>query len=181
MLGPRMALGNEDIKGLILMAGAARPLQDILVEQLTYLKSLQGPLTDKDKADLQKVKEQVALANDPKLSAEVPAKDLPLGMSAVYWLSLRSDVPAEAAKKLARPMLILQGERDYQIPLEEFHLWKKALADRKDVTFKSYPRLHHLFLEGTGVGKSQPKEYAQPGHVPVEVIEDIAGWVKARR
>jgi dienelactone hydrolase len=178
MLGPRMALGNPDIRGLILMAGPARPFGDLIVYQYEYLFSLEGPLSEKNKTELAKIKEQVARANDPKLSPEVPAKDLPLGMPARYWLSLRGDSPPDAAKKLKRPMLILQGERDYQVPLEEFQVWKKALSERKDVSFKSYPRLNHLFMEGAGTGKSQPKEYNQVGHVPMEVIDDIAGWVR---
>jgi dienelactone hydrolase len=181
MLGPRMALGNADIKGLILLAAPARPMQDIILDQFNYLASLQDKLSDADKAKLQEIKEQVARVADPKLSPETPAKDLPLGMPARYWLSLRGDLPPEAARKLARPMLVLQGERDYQVPIGEFAIWKKTLAERKDVAFKSYPKLNHLFLEGTGAGKSQPKEYSQPGHVPAEVVEDIATWVKARR
>lgn len=181
MLGPRMALGNEDIKGLILMAGPASPLQDIFLDQIIYLLSLQDTISDMDKAKLKEIKEQVARASDPKLAPATPAKDLPLGLPARYWLSLRGDSPPEAARKLMRPMLILQGERDYQVPMAEFGVWKTALAGRKDATFKSYPRLNHLFLEGAGTGTSQPSEYLQPGHVPAEVIEDIAGWVKARQ
>ena len=45
-----------------------------------------------------------------------------------------------------------------------------------DVTFKSYPKLNHLLLEGEG--KSLPAEYAQPGHIPDYVLDDIANFVK---
>jgi len=37
-------------------------------------------------------------------------------------------------------MLILQGERDYQVTMPEFARWKAALAARTDVTFHSYRR-----------------------------------------
>jgi hypothetical protein len=46
------------------------------------------------------------------------------------------------------------------------------------VTFKSYPNLHHLFMTGSGKGKSKPEEYAIAGHVDKEVIVDIAAWIK---
>ena len=46
-------------------------------------------------------------------------------------------------------MLVLQGERDYQVP-EDFANWKAALGARPDVTLKSYPALNHLFIAGTG-------------------------------
>jgi len=43
-------------------------------------------------------------------------------------------------------------------------------------TFKTYPKLDHLFIEGEG--KSLPQEYEKPGHVAEEVIADLAGWIK---
>jgi fermentation-respiration switch protein FrsA (DUF1100 family) len=100
-----------------------------------------------------------------------------LGAPASYWLDLRGYNPPEAAKALGRPMLVLQGERDYQVTLDNFEAWQKALADRKDVTFKSYPKLNHLFIEGEG--KSAPAEYQKPGHVAEAVVADVAEWIKA--
>ena len=52
------------------------------------------------------------------------------------------------------PMLILQGERDYQVTMADLHGWRDALSDRTDVTIKSYPALNHLFIAGEG--KSTP-------------------------
>ena len=76
-------------------------------------------------------------------------------------------------------MLILQGERDYQVTMAEFAKWKAALGSRRDVTFHSYPALNHLFIAGTGPGS--PAEYQVPGHVAEEVIRDMATWVLATR
>jgi fermentation-respiration switch protein FrsA (DUF1100 family) len=75
-------------------------------------------------------------------------------------------------------MLLLQGERDYQVTMEDFQGWKAALASKRNATFKSYPALNHLFLEGTG--KSAPAEYQQVGHVPQTVIDDIVAWIRAQ-
>ena len=74
-------------------------------------------------------------------------------------------------------MLILHGERDYQVTMEDFANWKAALSDREHVRFKSYPNLNHLMLGGSGL--SQPAEYEEPGHVAPEVIDDITKWVRA--
>ena len=73
-------------------------------------------------------------------------------------------------------MLFLQGERDFQVTMKDFALWKTGLAGRKDVTFHSFPTLNHLFVAGEG--KSTEAEYRKPGHVAPEVIDDIAKWVK---
>ena len=53
-------------------------------------------------------------------------------------------------------MLILQGERDYQVTMQDFAGWRRALGSRKDVTFISYPKLNHCFIEGAG--KCTPAE-----------------------
>jgi fermentation-respiration switch protein FrsA (DUF1100 family) len=74
------------------------------------------------------------------------------------------------------PILILQGERDYQVTMGDFEGWKRAMGDLSNVTLKSYPALNHLFMEGEG--KSTPDEYLEPGNVAAEVIDDIAAWVK---
>ena len=100
-----------------------------------------------------------------------------LGMPAHYILDLRGYDPAAEAARLSVPMLILQGERDYQVSMKDFAGWKTALGGRKDVTFKSYPALNHLFE--TGEGKSTPAEYDKPGHVAAEVVDDTAKWIQA--
>ncbi len=74
-------------------------------------------------------------------------------------------------------MEILQGERDYQVTMKEFELWKSGLQGHGNVTFKSYPKLNHLFLEGEG--KSLPAEYSKPGHIPDYVFSDITDFINA--
>ena len=43
-------------------------------------------------------------------------------------------------------MLILQGERDYQVTQADLEGWRCALRGRRDVTIKSYPTLNHLVM-----------------------------------
>jgi hypothetical protein len=76
-------------------------------------------------------------------------------------------------------MLILQGERDYQVTVEDFARWNAALGPRPDITFHSYPALNHLFI--AGAGPSLPAEYQVPSHVAEDVIRDIATWIVALR
>ena len=97
------------------------------------------------------------------------------GVAAAYWLDLKGYDPAAFAKKLAMPMLILQGERDYQVTMTDFGLWKAAWA-AQGRGVKSYPALNLLFVAGEG--KSLPAEYNKPGHVAPQVIADIAAFIK---
>jgi dienelactone hydrolase len=176
---PRIGKLDSKIAGFIIMAGSARPLEDVVLEQFTYFFSLDGVITDAEKTSLEQLKSQVAKAKDPRLSPETPAADLPLGVPAAYLLDLRGYQPAESAKELKRPVLIMQGGRDYQVTDADFQLWKNALSSRKNVEFKFYEGLNHLFMEGQG--KSTPAEYERAGYVAEAVIEDIANWIKRVR
>jgi fermentation-respiration switch protein FrsA (DUF1100 family) len=92
----------------------------------------------------------------------------------VYWKDIKNYDQVAAAKSLAMPMLFLQGEKDYQVTMKDFNLWKLGLAAKKDVQFISYPGLVHLFMEGEG----RPSDYQKSGHVAEKVIADIASWIK---
>ena len=168
-LAPRIAEDDGKLAGLVILAGSVRPLEDLVVEQSEYLGA--------SPAELQAMRTQAA-----KVKALEPADDSgpPIRVGAVgapvsYWLDLKGYDPAALAKKLSVPMLILQGERDYQATMKDFALWKAALGDRKNVTLRSYPALNHLFIAGEG--RSLPAEYNKPGHVAVEAIEEIAKFV----
>ena len=172
---PRIGNEDPDIAGLILLAGAARPLEDLILEQVTYLVNIDGPPSPEMEEELRKVEEQVARVKDPDLSPDTSPEDLPLGIPAAYWLDLRDYSPPQMAKELSMPMLILQGERDYQVTMEDYEIWRETLASQDNVVFKSYPGLNHLFMEGQG--KSTPEEYSKPGNVSREVVDDIARWI----
>ncbi len=73
-------------------------------------------------------------------------------------------------------MFLLQGERDYQVTMEDFRIWQETLGGRTNVVLRSYPALDHLFVEGTG--KPTPVEMmTQPGFVSAEVVADIAAFI----
>jgi fermentation-respiration switch protein FrsA (DUF1100 family) len=174
---PRIGAQTPDAAGLIVLAGADRPLEDLMLEQVTYIFGLDGEVTDAEQTQLDTITAQVAAIKDIGLAGETLPEAL-AGAPAAYWLDLRGYVPSEMAQTLAQPLLILQGERDYQVTMEDFGRWQAALQGRENVTFKSYPALNHLFIPGEG--PSSPAEYEQAGHVAEEVIRDIAGWIQGR-
>lgn len=175
---PRIGEQDDKVAGLILLAGSTRPLEDLILDQHEYFLSLGGTPTKEQKQEMEKLKKQIARVKDANLSKDTPSADLPLGLPAPYWLALRDYSPAATAAKVKRPMLILQGGRDYQVTDKDFAGWKKALADRKDVTFKGYEALNHFLMAGKG--KSSPAEYEKPGHVDHQLVEDVAAWVRDR-
>jgi dienelactone hydrolase len=177
-LVPRIAAATDKAAGFISLAGSMRPMEDLILEQHQYLLSLEGEPTEELKAVLAKIEKQVALVKSPDLNAKTLASDLPLGIPAKYWLDLRTYDAVAEAKKITKPMLILQGQRDYQVTLADFALWKQAPNGKNDVKFVQYELLNHLFMAGPA-GKSTPGEYMQPGNVAEEVVVDIAEWIGA--
>lgn len=176
MLIPRIAAAGPGIHGFIVMAGPTRPLEDLFLEQVEYITSLEGTPSAEDTARLEALKAAVAKVKSPTLSPDTPASELPLGASGRYWLDLRGYEPAKALAGIKRPTLIIQGERDYQVTMVDFEGWKQALSTNTNVTLESYPDLNHLFM--TGKGKAIPAEYEQAGHVSEQVVDDIADFVK---
>ena len=175
MLVPRIAAAAQSsIAGFIVMAGAARPLQQALVEQSRYLAMADGTISAEERTQLDHF-EQLAARIAALGPADTSKPDLIFGAPASYWLDLRGYDPPAAAVQVQKPMLVLQGERDYQVTMEEFNLWRSALANRADVTFRSYAPLNHLFVAGEGM--SLPAEYNTPGHVSENVVNDIATWI----
>jgi dienelactone hydrolase len=177
MLVPRIGVQDSDIAGFVVLAGTTRPLEDVFLEQVDYIFALDGELSDRETEMLAQFEQQVANVKDPGLSSETPASDLLLDVPASYWLDLRGYDPPEVAKGLSQPMLILQGERDYQVTLEDFAGWQEALASRESVTFQLYPTLNHLFVEGEGLGTPE-EDYTTFGHVAEVVINEIAAWIE---
>ena len=175
MLIPRLGKLDSQIAGFVVLAGATKPTEDAILEQTTYLFSLDGIISKEEQAQLEEIKKQVAKVKSLKPS-DANSALLLFGAPASYWLDLRGYDPPEAAKALKQRLLILQGERDYQVTMEDFQRWKAALSSKQNVTFKSYTKLNHLFIEGSG--KSVPAEYNMSGHVAEVVINDIANWIK---
>src|SRR5262249_24420493 len=156
---------------------AARPLEQAILDQLRYLAMADGTISPAEQVQLD---EAAKLVDTIKALTPEDAKNpKPIsGAPASYWLALRGYDAPSAAKAVTRPMVVVQGERDYQVTMDEFAKWKSALAERPNVTFHSYPALNHLFMAGTG--KSLPSEYETAAHVPEDVIRDIADWITRR-
>jgi dienelactone hydrolase len=174
MLVPMIGIRDADIAGFVVLAGAARHLEDLMLEQVTYIAGLKGSLTEAEKNQIAETRKQVEKVKSLKAS-DAGSSKLIFNAPPSYWLDLKSYDPPEVAASLKQPMLILQGERDYQVTMTDFDRWKMGLQGRKNVAFKAYPDLNHLFMEG--VGKSTPSEYEKVGHVAAYVIDDIAGWI----
>jgi fermentation-respiration switch protein FrsA (DUF1100 family) len=175
-LAPRIAIGNKDIAGIIMLAAPTRHLEDLVVEQIRYIADHE-PQADKSTMDKQIAMMDNARAEVLALTSADSAKTV-LGVPGSYWLDLAKYDVVSTAQSLHVPILIMQGERDYQVTMTDFNMWKKELAENKNATLKSYPKLNHLFIEGEGI--CTPSEYEREGFVAGDVVQDIEEWVKRK-
>lgn len=174
---PRIAQQDGKLAGAIVLGGNARPIQDVSLAQTEFLLKAKGGASANEQKRLDQMKAEAAA-----IASLAPGKDNPpvlLGLPTAYFLDLKSYNPAAEARRLPIPMLFLQGERDFQVTMEDFRLWKTGLAGDKNAVFRSYAVLNGLFIPGDG--PPSPPEYRKPGNVAPAVIEDIAGWISAQK
>jgi hypothetical protein len=169
-IAPRV-VAEGDADGMILLAGGAQPMHWAAVRQMRYLATVQPMpqgVIDTVVAQAERV--------DRELTPETPASELPFGVPAAYWLSVRDYHPVEEAAQLRVPILILNGGRDYQVTVaDDLALWRAGLADRPNVTIEVFAQVNHLLADGEGL--SMPAEYQALQHVAPEIVDLIARWM----
>lgn len=183
MLAPRIDTDGGDFAGLILLAGSPRKLWEIVYDQnmnvidgLDDSNPLKGQTRSAMDGELMKAK---ALSS---LSAE-QAKQAPavFGIPAFYLQEMQQHDTAELARKLAKPVLVMQGADDFQIFAgTDFPLWKEVLKNNPAAEFKLYPGLNHFFVNYDGAGAGTTAEYNVPGTVDRQVITDMGAWINAQ-
>ena len=174
-LAPRIGARDPTLAGMVLLAALAHPLFEAVPEQMRYLAGRDGLLTELERVSVEEAERQrdeivAHLAGGP------PPRRPMLGIPAAYWRDHAGMRPVQDALALGRPMLLLQGERDYQVTVDDdFRRWREGLATHPDARFITYPGLNHLFMRGDG--PPNPEEYRREGRVDAKVITDIADWI----
>lgn len=177
---PAIAAENSEVSGIIALAGTARPLYELMYDQVmesystidrATLDAQTNAILDMQlqmvNSDIDTLRTKLDLVDDATLLFGVPAQ---------YFKSLNEYSPKAVLAKVNVPMLILQGDKDFQVyPEVDFPLWKELLKEKDNVSYKLYPGLNHLFM--TTNGKRDITEYQIKGTVSQEVIDDITSFI----
>jgi len=170
---PRVAAAEPGVAGIVVMAGDTQPLHHAAIRVLRYVASLSPKAAREMRATMKTVEEQAAVIDAPGFGADSGSV---LGAPASYWLDLRDYDPVAVAATLDRPVLILQGGRDYQVTVaDDLPGWRAGLAHRADAQIRVYEADNHLFFRGEG--PSTPADYEKTDHVDPQVVRDIADWL----
>jgi uncharacterized protein len=170
-MAPYIAQRYGKLRGLILLAAGARPIDQILADQGRMAMKEDGKSETEMEAILAEQKKGFARLRSGE------SKEPHAGVGAGYWRDWLLREPAVKLKELKLPVLVLQGGKDVQVLPADYQLLKTTLAARAGAAHEEhlFPELNHLFMAAkTG----QVAEYAIAGQVDVRVTDAIAAWVK---
>ena len=97
------------------------------------------------------------------------------GVYSSYWKWLAEYDILQAADEITEPVLLLQGEEDYQVTTVDFDIWKETVGAKENWKLISYPGLTHIFM--TGQKSEGSAAYSRDGKVDTQVIRDIASFI----
>jgi len=154
------------------MAASNQPVQDMIVDQYQYLSNLDGEISEDEQAAIDQV---AAIADQLKEPESLDAETPILGAYPAYWIDLKDYKPLEEVMLYTAPKLFLQGDRDYQVPVDQFEAWKATIG-AANAEFYLFQGLNHLMMPGEG--DPNPGEYQLPNHVDQQVIETIGEFIQ---
>ncbi len=179
MLSPAIATENEEVKGIISMAGSLRPLYEISYSQVKEVLETQSGVDEQTLELINSQSEQIE--NEIEILrgdiSDIPNDMVLMGLYAGYQKSVKEYAGMNFIENVNLPILVLQGSEDFQVsPEEDYKSWEEAVGDRENAELKLYEGLNHMMVESNG--KRDVSEYDVFSKVEEDVITDIAEFVK---
>jgi len=172
------AAENPDIAAVCVMATPAKPMSEVIVEQIEGSLKLQGANeTDIAATVAQQQAIYAQLSSGVLDPATVPE---PLRYQLEYLKVIMDLAGADYARQITCPALILQGDKDLftTIP-EEAILLEQAFQEggNDDVTLITFTDLDHVFRL-TPDQPSRALYYEDRGPISADVIDALVKWFK---
>ena len=175
MAVPRIADRDGNLAGGVALAAPGRSFYESTLDQLAHLSTVTDLEWEQAQNQYEDWQDRVDRIRDGDYSPE----DLILDHPGALWESLDEYDHRQTACDIDVPLLFLQGDRDYQVTVEDdLATWENELDGREDTQFETYEGLNHLFQFGDG--PSVPDEYGLYNPVNEAVVTDIASWVAGR-
>ena len=179
MLAPRIDAEGGNYRGLILMAGTPRRLEEVLIEQnkemLNQVNGFLRRILEKQIQKLNAVFDGLYEMSD----AEAKAKKMGGGVTLYYFKEMGEHPLTSYPESLAKPILVMQGEKDFQVRADtDFRLYRDILKNNPRASFRLYENLNHAFVPSVygSIAKAK-QEYGVEQHIGANVIADIADWI----
>jgi len=179
MLAPRIDAEGGNYAGLIIMAGSPRKLEEIILDQneaaLSSTKGFVNWIVKKQVAKFAAMFDGMYELSDE----EAKKKKMGGGTTLYYFKEMGEHAAPGYLTVCEKPVLILQGEKDFQATVDkDFAAYKQLLAGKSNVTFRLYEDLSHAFVPSVyGDIMKAKQEYNVEQHISEVVITDIANWI----
>lgn len=164
-IAPMVAATDSGVAAVVILAGLVSPGREIVAFQQRYMVDSVARLSGQRR---NAVLAQYA-RNTDSMAAAMP------------WMKFFLDYDGrQTAGRVRAPVLILHGEKDYQVPMAEAERTAAAVraGGNRDVTVRVFPGVNHLFLTDPGVGFSYEK---LPSFVvKPDVMGALADWLSER-
>lgn len=146
-----LAAGEADIDAFISLAGAGKPIDKIIVEQIAKQSA---SLSENAREAFEIIRANGSTANySPYLESVFRPSVQP------YMASWMKYEPAEELAKLEIPVLIVNGDFDLQVDVEDAKLLKEAKPDAQLVILD---KMNHIFRKIEGESLENTKAYNEP-------------------
>ncbi len=166
-----VAAETINVKGFVSIAGAGRPIDEIVEEQM-HNQPLPDSLKTKTIQIFDQLKKGERVDNTPVLLNKIFRKSVQPYM--ISWLKYS---PAVEIKKLKCPVLIVQGECDVQVKITDAENLHKA---NKQSVLDLIPLMTHTLKNaGKNCEDKDGKTYSDPS-LPLNkrLVDDITGFIK---
>ncbi|HBN02912.1 MAG TPA: hypothetical protein DD396_02600 [Bacteroidetes bacterium] len=169
---------QDKLNGAILFSVNASKIEDLIAYQMKYLTEYDGEITKEEAKIIAENTKQAENIRLNRYTAQTTAEELLAYWPGTFWKGIEGYDPIKTlAKNTAMQFYILQGKKDYQIPMSEFELWQAAVGANANIKMQSYANLTHLFTP-TKSERPSPADYFSPNNVEFQVIWDMADWIK---
>lgn len=169
-VAPTIALRNPRVSGIVLLATPARRELQVIIDRQLYISSLY--YSEREKQQLNLLIDYLQKALDGKLLPGTPV----LAATAGYYDEIDNLNTIESIKELNIPVLILQGDSDYESTVDDYMIFMNALWTKINVYFQILPGLDHYFRR-VSREMSTPDDYYEFRHVDRELIDSLFSWI----
>ncbi len=147
-----LAAAEADVGAFVSLAGAGRPINEVLYDQLKV--NLPEGLKKQSKEILEQLKAGEQVEDVPKELQSVFRPSVQPFLSS--WMQYD---PAQVIKKLDTPILIINGKRDLQVPVQEAEMLQEAKPDAELLVID---KMNHVLKEAPEDRAGNLQTYSDP-------------------
>ncbi len=187
IIGPVLCVEDPTITALVICAGTSQKLDDIMLQQAKSAKEMLSRLTQEQKEKLgvmHTTPDPVEIVEELIEKVKRGDEYVEIEGHKVYAKWFREHFahdPLETIKKVKCPILIVQGEKDFQVPFSNALALRDALENsgNNNIKLLLFPNIDHLLKFEPG--QSSQLSYINKMNRKIEplILKSISSWAES--